>query len=139
MKRTFNELPLLYQSLMLDRQVKAGNPYNPGVFIRKIDASKAEGGFNFTEDKEVNWNRIWDKNFKLSDDISKIKGIQYKGPEESTLTPEAIKEEPYAKVNHNGEEMYLLNPKCFNFYITLGSLKSMERYGRSKVIIEKKS
>ena len=58
-KIEYYKLPTEWQELMLMRQVQAGNRINPGVFIKKIDASKAEGGFNFKEDKEVCWNDIF--------------------------------------------------------------------------------
>lgn len=55
--KQFNELPVKIQKRMLDCQVEQGNKADSGVFMRKINANRYDGGFDWVETKE--WADAW--------------------------------------------------------------------------------
>ena len=132
-KIEYYKLPTEWQELMLMRQVQAGNRINPGVFVKKIDASKAEGGFNFKEDKEVCWNDIfkWDgkkplPNCPLPD---------YKYPKEDTLIPKAVE----APINFGGlTYKYLASTDTHKLYATKDTIRGMRPGRKSLVLVMEK-
>jgi len=53
----WDELPLEIQEKMLQRQVEQGNPRDPSVFEKQIDANIEEGGFDWY--KTYEGSRFW--------------------------------------------------------------------------------
>jgi len=129
-KIAYCKLPYEWRELMLIRQAQAGNRINPGVFMKKIDASKAEGGFNFKEDKEVCWNNIfkWDGKKPLP----KCPMPEYRYPKEETFTPEVI-ERP---ITYGGlTYMYIASTEHHKLYATKDTIRGMKSGKKSIVLV----
>lgn len=137
-KRKYCEIPLEYQELMLIRQAQAGNRINPNVFWLKIDASKAEGGFNFLEDKEVNWNEIfyWDGKSPLPE--CPLPKPKY--PKQETLVPSTDDKLPTEPIVVGGIKHYAIaSNENFYFYASEDTIKGMKHDKKSKVYLQKKT
>lgn len=132
-KVKYYELPSDWQQLMLIRQAQAGNRINPAVFEKKIDASKAEGGFNFKEDMQVRWNDIfhWDKESPLP--VCPLP--DYKFPVEETLVPATSHE----VILFGGQDYYYLaENEEYTIYATKDTIKGMRNNKKSLVLMRQK-
>lgn len=58
----FERAPIEVQEKMLERQVEQGNPRDPNVFIQRVSAGKANGGFTWsdTPERHAFWENIVD-------------------------------------------------------------------------------
>lgn len=136
-KIKFYDLPYNWQEMMLIRQVQAGNRINPNVFEKKIDASKAEGGFNFKEDKEIKWNEIfqWDRKKPLP----KCPLPEAKFPKDDSLTPTNFKSNIGDNIEFGGM-IYtsIAETALYKIYATKDTIKGMQHNKKSLVLIQKK-
>ena len=129
-KIDYYKLPYEWRELMLIRQAQSGNRISPEVFLRKIDASKSEGGFNFKDDKVVNWQEIyhWDGRKPLPE--CPLPAVKW--PKEDTLMPEVVQQTiEYGGLTYN----YLTSTDQYNLYATKDTIKGMHNGKKSMFLV----